>query len=83
METLGGAELHCSPETSDDLMSLARELRRNSLITRLPPQRDFPRREENVDELFQELGRTPSGTTIEAEFECIRDGLPMCNAPYP
>jgi hypothetical protein len=75
IEILGGAELHCSPETFDDLMLLAREFGHNSLITLLAPQRDMPRCEENVRELLQELDRSPRGTTIEAEFQFIRNGF--------
>jgi hypothetical protein len=54
-EILSSAELHCPLETSDDLMSLAREFRHNSLITRLFPQQDFLRREGNVHELLKNL----------------------------
>jgi hypothetical protein len=54
-------------------MPLALEFGHNSLITRFVPQRDSPRRERNVRELLQELGRSPRGTTIEAEFQSIRD----------
>jgi hypothetical protein len=75
MEILGGAELHFSPETSCDLMLLAREFGHNSLITRLVPQRDFPGRKGNVHELSQEFDGIPRGTTIEAEFQSIRDGF--------
>jgi hypothetical protein len=75
MEILSGAELHFSPETSDDLMLLAREFWYNTLITHLFPQLDFPRRERNVHELLKELDRSPIGTTIKAEFQSIRDGF--------
>jgi hypothetical protein len=68
MEILDGAELHCSLETLDDLMSLAREFGHNSLITRFVAQPDFPRRDRNVRELLEALYRSPRGTTIEAEF---------------
>jgi hypothetical protein len=74
-EVLGGAELHFSPKTSENLMLLAREFGHNSLITPLVPQRDFPRREESVHELLQGLDRNPRGTTIKAEFQSIRDGF--------
>jgi hypothetical protein len=75
MEILDGAELHFSPETFDDLVLLAREFGHNNLITHLVPQRDFPRREGNVHELFQALDRSLRKTTIEAEFQSIRDGF--------
>jgi hypothetical protein len=42
MEILGGAQLHFAPETSDDLLLLAREVGHNSVIMRLVPQQDFP-----------------------------------------
>jgi hypothetical protein len=75
MEILDGAELHFSPETFDDLMLLARGFGYNNLIAHSVPQRDFLRREGNVDELFQELHRGPRGTAIKAEFQSIRDGV--------
>jgi hypothetical protein len=75
MEILDGAQMHFSPETFDDLMLLAREFGHNSLITRLVQQRDFPRREGNVRALIQEFDRRPRGTTVEAEFQSIRDGV--------
>jgi hypothetical protein len=53
MEILDATERHLSPETFDDLMLLAREFGHNSLITRLVPQRDFPRREGNPHKLLQ------------------------------
>jgi hypothetical protein len=74
-EILGAAERHSYPEISDDLMLLAREFGRNSLITCLVPQRDFPMREGNIHWLLQELDRIPRGTMIEAEFQSIRGGL--------
>jgi hypothetical protein len=74
MEILSGAELHFSPETSDDLMLLAREFGLHSLITHLFPQRDFSKREQNVHELLKKLDRSPRGTTIKAEIQSIRDG---------
>jgi hypothetical protein len=55
---------------------LAQKLGYNSLIARLVPKRDFSRREENVHELLQELDKSPRATTIEAEFQSIRDGFP-------
>jgi hypothetical protein len=75
MEILNGAELYFLPETFDDLMLLTREFGRNSLITRLVPQRDFPGRNGKVHELLQEVDRSPRGTTIETEFQSIRDGI--------
>jgi hypothetical protein len=75
MEILGGAELHFSPDTSDDLIKLAREFGHNGLIARVVPQRDFSRLEGNVHELLQELDRSSRNTTIEAEFQSIRDGI--------
>jgi hypothetical protein len=72
---LDGAERHFSPETFGNLVLLAREFGRNSLIPRLVPQRDFPRRGGKAHELLQELDRIPRGTTIEAEFQSIRDGV--------
>jgi hypothetical protein len=75
MEILGGAELHFSPETSHDLMLLTQEFGYNNLITRLVPQRDFPRHERNGHKSFQELDRSPRSTTIEAEVQSIRDGF--------
>jgi hypothetical protein len=68
IEISGGTKLHFSPEASDDLMLLFREFGYNNLIPRLVPRRDFPRGEENVHELLQELDRSPKGTTVEAEF---------------
>jgi hypothetical protein len=82
MEIRGGAELHGSPEILDDLMLLAREFGYNGLITRLVPQRDFPRREENVHGRLQELNMGPRGTTIEAEFQ-FATALPMCDSAHP
>jgi hypothetical protein len=75
MDILGGTELHFSPETSDDLMLLARDFDHNSLIMHLVPQRNFPRRGENLHELWQELDRSPRGIPIEAEFQSIHDGF--------
>jgi hypothetical protein len=75
MGLFGGAELHFSPETVDDLMLLARDVRYNDMITRLIPQRNFPRREGHGHELLQELDRSPRGTTIKAELQSIRDGF--------
>jgi hypothetical protein len=75
VEILDRAELHFPPETFDDLVLLAREFGHNSLITRLVQQRDFPRLEGNVHELLEELDRIPRGTTIEAEYQSIRDGV--------
>jgi hypothetical protein len=75
MEILDGAEVYFSAGTFDNLMLLAREFGGNSLTTRLVPQQVFPRREGNVHELFQELDRSRRGTTIEAEFQSIRDGF--------
>jgi hypothetical protein len=75
MEILDGSKLRFSSETFDDLMLLAREFGHNSLIQRLVPQRDFPRREGNVHELLQELHRSPRNPTIEAEFQSIHDGV--------
>jgi hypothetical protein len=75
MEIRGGTELHFSPETSADLILLAPEFGYRSLIAHLVPQRDFPMPEGNVDELLQELNGIPRGTTIEAEFQSIRDGF--------
>jgi hypothetical protein len=72
-EMLGGAKLHFSPEIFDDLMLLTRESVHNGLITRLVPQRDFPRGGGNVHKLLQELDRSARGTTIEAEFQSIRE----------
>jgi hypothetical protein len=68
MEILDGTELHFSPETFDDLVLLAREFEHNSLSMRVVLQRDFPRREGNLHELWQKLDRNPRATTIEAEF---------------
>jgi hypothetical protein len=73
MEILSGAELHFSPETSDDLILLGQEFGHNSLIRHLFPQLDFPRCEGNVHELLKELERSPRGTIIKAEFQSIRD----------
>jgi predicted nuclease with TOPRIM domain len=56
-------------------MYVARESGRNRLVTGLVPQSDFLRLKESVHELLQELDRSPRGTTIEAEFESIRDGF--------
>jgi hypothetical protein len=63
------------PETSDNLMLLGREFGKNSLIMCLVPQRYFPRREENIHQLFQELDRSTRGTAIKVEFQSIRDDL--------
>jgi hypothetical protein len=81
LEIRDGAELHCSLETFDDLMLLAREFGHNRLIPRLVRQQDFPRREGNVHELLQELDRSPRGTTIEAEFQSIRDAVSDVQCP--
>jgi hypothetical protein len=75
MEIHSGAELHFSPETSDDRMLLARKFAHSSLITHLFPQLDFPRREGNVHELLKELDRSLRGTTIKAEFQSVRDSF--------
>jgi hypothetical protein len=75
LEILDGADLYCSPEIFDDLMLLAREFGHNSLISSLVRQQDFPRREGKVHEFLQELDRSPRGTTIEAEFQSIRDAV--------
>jgi hypothetical protein len=75
MEILDGAMLHFSLKTVDDPILLAREFGYNSLITRLVPQRDFPRRERNLHELLQELDRNPRGATIEAKFPFVRGGV--------
>jgi hypothetical protein len=56
-------------------MPLEREFRRNSLIARLVPQRDFPKREGNVHDLLQGLDRGLRSTTIEAGFQSMRDGF--------
>jgi hypothetical protein len=76
MEILGGAEAQISPETVDNLMLLAREFGDNKLITSLTSQRDVPRREGSVHELLREVDRSLGGTTIEAKFHSIRDGIP-------
>jgi (p)ppGpp synthase/HD superfamily hydrolase len=44
-------------------------------MTRLASQQDFPRHEGNVCQLLQELDRRLRGTTIEAEFQSIRDSF--------
>jgi hypothetical protein len=75
MEILDGAEPHFSQETVDDLILLAQEFERNSLIASLVPQRDVPRHEENVHDLFQEFDRDFRSTTIEADLQSIRDSL--------
>jgi hypothetical protein len=42
---------------------------------RLIPEQDFPRCEEKVHEVWQELDRSSRGTTTEAEFQSICDGF--------
>jgi hypothetical protein len=75
MEILDGSEPHFSQETVDDLILLAQEFRHNSLIANFVPQRDVLRHEENVYDLLQELNRDFRSTTIDADFQSIRDSL--------
>jgi hypothetical protein len=76
MEILDGAERHFSAETFNDLILLGPEFGCISLTTSLALQRDVPWREENGHDLLQELDRSLRGTTIEAEFQSIRDAFP-------
>jgi hypothetical protein len=75
MEILDGAELYFSHETADYLTLLAQEFGHDGLIASLVPQRDVLRHEENVHDLLQELNRDFRSTTIEANFQYIRDLL--------
>jgi hypothetical protein len=75
MEILDGSEPHFSQQTVDDLILLAQEFGYNSLIASLVAQRDVPRHQEHVCDLLQELNRDFRSTTIEADFQSIRDSL--------
>jgi hypothetical protein len=75
MEILDGAEPHFSQETVGDLMLSVQEFGHNGLIASLIPQRDIPRREDNVHDLLQGFERDIRSRTIEADFQTIRGSL--------